>query len=85
MNFAFAGVLGRKLEEVWRGGVHADGKRTEIVERGYLDLARVHGIENTGQKAEADAVAEFGELETLITNLVEHHTAVGVAVRVPAG
>jgi len=30
------------------------------VQAGYFDFARVHGLQDAGHEAEADAVAEFG-------------------------
>ena len=44
--FALAPVLGRKLVEVRRGAVHADGQGAEVVQAGDLDFARVHRFKN---------------------------------------
>lgn len=84
-QFALAGIGGGKQVDVWGGLVDADGQRAKVVEGGDADEARIHGIEDAIHQAEADAVAEFGKLETEIANLLQHHAAIGVAVRVPAG
>ena len=78
-------IVGGELEDVRRRAVHAHGQRTEVVQAGDLDLARVHGLEDAGQQADADAVAQLGVLEAQIADLAQHRAAIRVAMRIPAG
>ena len=63
-QLALAGALGGELVEVGRGVVHAHRQRAEIVQAGNPYLARVHGLEDAGQQADARAVAQFGVFES---------------------
>ena len=62
-----------------------DGQRTKIVERGNLDLARVHGFKDARHEADADAVAQLGVIKTEVADFAQHGAAVGVTVGIPAG
>lgn len=77
-------VLGGELEDVGGGAVEAHREGAEIVEGGYFDHPGVHGIDDPGQKTDADAVAEFGVIKTEAANFLEHRAAVDVALGVPA-
>ena len=48
-------------------------------------MARFHRLEDAGQEADADAVAQLGMGEAQVANLVEHRAAVLVTMRIPAG
>jgi len=78
-------AVGRKFVEVWRGLVHADGQRTEIVHAGNFDLAGVHGREDARQQTDADAVAQLGAVKAEVADFVQHRAAIGVARGIPAG
>jgi len=84
-EFAVTIAFGGKFVEVRRGMRDADGQRTEIVERGNLDLARVHGFEDAGHEADADAVAQLGIFKTEVADFAQHGATVGVTVGIPAG
>jgi len=86
----FEGILplasiGRsKLENIRRGVVDADGERTKIVQRGNLDLTRVHRFQHSRQQADADAVAQLRVFKPQIANLSQHGASVRVTAGIPA-
>jgi hypothetical protein len=55
------------------------------VERGDLDFAGVDGLEDSGQEAQPDAVAQLGVFESQATDFAKHFASVGVTMGVPAG
>ena len=55
------------------------------MEAGYFYFAGGDRFDDAGKKAESNSMAEFGVLESEVTNLLEHGAAVGVAMGVPAG
>src|SRR6266516_2595593 len=81
---AFAGVERGKPDEVGVGLVYADGQRTEIVQRGNLDVTGVHGFKDARQQADADAMAQFRVFKTKIADFPQHGASVGVTMRIPA-
>ena len=83
--FAFARIVGRKLEDIRRGMIDAHRQGTEIVQAGNLHLTRVDGFQHSGQQADANAVAQFRVIKAKVTDLAQHGSAVGMAMRIPAG
>ena len=63
----------------------AHRQRTEIVEAGNFDFARVHRVQDAGHEADADAVAQLGVFKAEVADFAQHGAAVGVAVGIPAG
>ena len=84
-QFAFARVFGGKLVEVRRGVGDAHRQRTEIVQAGNLDFARVHRFEDAGHEADADAVAQLGVFKTEVADFAQHGAPVRVTMGIPAG
>ena len=80
-----ARVRGRELVEIRRGLGHAHRQRAKIVQRGDLDFAGIDRVENARHQTQANAVAEFRELEAEVANLPQHRPAVRVAAGIPAG
>ena len=84
-QFALAGAFVGKLVKIRRGMVHAQRQGTEIVEGGNFNFARVHGFEDSGHQADADAVAQFGVFKTEVADFAQHRAPIGVAMGIPAG
>jgi len=80
-----AGFFGGEFVEVGGGVSDAHGEGTEIVEGGDLDLAGVDGLDDAGDEADADAVAELGVFKAEVADLAQHGAAAGVAAGVPTG
>jgi hypothetical protein len=76
---------GRELEEIRCGMVHPHRQRAKIVQGADLDHARFHGVDDSRHQADADTVAQFGVLETQISDFPQHIASVLVAARIPAG
>jgi len=84
-QFAFARAVGRELIEVGRGAGDPHWQGTKVVQAGNFDFAGSDRFNNAGKKADADSVAEFGELKSEVANFLKHGAAIGVAMGVPAG
>ena len=55
------------------------------MQAGNPHLARVHGLQDAGQQADAGAVAQLGVVEAQVADFAQHGAAIGVPVRIPAG
>ena len=84
-QFVLARTLGGKLVEIGRRVRDAHRQRTEIVQAGNFDFARVHGFEDAGHEAEADAVAQLGVFKTEVADFAQQGAPVRVPVGIPAG
>jgi len=63
----------------------AHGQRAKIVQRGNFDFPGFDRLKNTGQKTEANAVAQLRPLEAKRANFAQHGPPVAVAMGIPAG
>ena len=81
---ALAGVGGGKLVKIGGGVIDAHGQGTKIVEGGDLDFAGVHRLDDAGEQADADAVAEFRAVKAQGMDFPQHGASIGMAMGIPA-
>ena len=61
------------------------GQGTKIVQAGNFHFACIDGFENSGQQADACAMAQLGVFKAQIAYFSQHGPAIGVTMGVPAG
>jgi len=84
-GFAFARRIGGELVEVGRGIVHAHRERTEIMQRGDLQLARGDGVEDARHQTDAGAMTELGKFKAEVADFAQHGAAIRVPMGIPTG